>query len=162
MSESRVLSRDHGHVRLLVLNDPDRRNPLSDALAEAERAPEVHALVGVLLVPAVGEKRARKLLLGGDLIDAATAYRTGLVNRIAAAGESVGKALSGAARPAENTLSLLALTKEPIVSYYGMGLDGRRVALRRRRRRLDSPERGPGRKHRRFLRKAQALFLILA
>lgn len=224
MSESLVLRHDHSHVRLLVLNDPDRRNPLSDALAEAlmdalaeaERAPEVHALVltgagkafsagadldflkrvrdepaeanlahsrrladlflrvytfpkpivaavngpavaggaglavacdlvvmdeaarigytevrigfvaalvGVLLVRSVGEKHARELLLTGDLIDAATAYRMGLVNRIAAAGESVDEALAWAGRLAENAPSSLALTKELIASYHGMGLE---------------------------------------
>ncbi len=224
MSESLVLRRDHGRVRVLVLNDPERRNPLSDPLADAlaseleaaEREPEVRAvvltgagkafsagadlaflkrvrseaaeanlahsrrlaelflrvytfpkpivaavngpavaggaglavacdlvvmdeaarigftevkigfvaaLVGVLLVRAVGEKHARELLLTGDLVDAATAYRMGLVNRIAPAGESVEGALELAERTAGNAPSSLALTKELIASYYGMGLE---------------------------------------
>jgi len=224
MSESLVLRRDHGRVRMLVLNDPERRNPLSDPLADAlaseleaaEREPEVRtlvltgagkafsagadlaflkrvrsqaaeanlahsrrlaelflrvytfpkpvvaavngpavaggaglaaacdlvvmdeaarigysevkigfvaALVGVLLVRAVGEKHARELLLTGDLVDAATAYRMGLVNRIAPAGESVAAALELAERTAVNAPSSLALTKELITSYYGMGLE---------------------------------------
>ncbi|ADR37447.1 enoyl-CoA hydratase/isomerase family protein [Oceanithermus profundus] len=224
MSENLVLRHDHGRVRLLTLNDPERRNPLSDALADAleaelaaaERDPEVRAvvltgagkafsagadlaflkrvraetaeanlahsqrladlflrvytfpkptlaavngpavaggaglatacdlvvmdeaarigytevkigfvaaLVGVLLVRAVGEKHARELLLGGDLVDAATAYRMGLVNRVAAAGESVDEALAWAARLAENAPSSLALTKQLLASFYGMGLE---------------------------------------
>lgn len=53
MSESLVLRRDRGRVRVLVLNDPERRNPLSEPLADAlfseleaaARDPEVRALV---------------------------------------------------------------------------------------------------------------------
>ena len=82
----------------------------------------VAALVGVLLVRAVGEKQARELLLTGDLVNAQDAYRMGLANRVAAAGDSVKEALSWAARIAENSPSSLALSKELLASFYGMGL----------------------------------------
>jgi len=224
MSGKLVLSRDYGRVRLLTLNDPERRNPLSDALnaalleeldaaerdqtiralvitgagkafsagadldslrrvrsqsaeenlAHSQRLRDlfwrvytfpkpvitavngpavaggaglatagdlvvmdeearigysevkigfVAALVGVLLVRAVGEKHARELLLSGELVDAQTAYRMGLANRVAAAGESVAQALDWAARLAENSPASLALTKELLASFYGMGLE---------------------------------------
>ncbi len=224
MSESLVLRRDDGSVRVLVLNDPERRNPLSDpmaaALMEALDAAErdegvravvltgagpafsagadldflrrvrsetaeanlahsqrlrdlflrvytfpkptlaavngpavaggaglaaacdlvvmdeearigytevkigfVAALVGVLLVRAVGEKHARELLLTGDLVDAQTAYRMGLANRVVAAGTSVDEAVAWAGRIAANAPSSLALTKELLASFYGMGLE---------------------------------------
>ncbi len=224
MSENLVTRRDQGPVRLLVLNDPERRNPLSDPLAAAlmkeldatERDASVRAvvlsgagpafsagadldflrrvrgetaeanlahsrrladlflrvytfpkptlaavngpavaggaglaaacdlvvmdeearigytevrigfvaaLVGVLLVRAVGEKHARELLLTGDLVDARTAYRMGLVNRVAAAGASVDEALAWAERIAANAPSSLTLTKELVASFYGMGLE---------------------------------------
>jgi len=224
MSGKLVLSRNHGRVRLLTLNDPERRNPLSDALnaalleeldtAEREQTVRalvitgagkafsagadldflrrvrsqsaeenlahsqrlrdlfwrvytfpkpviaavngpavaggaglaaacdlvvmdeearigysevkigfVAALVGVLLVRAVGEKHARELLLSGELVDAQTAYRMGLANRVAAAGESVARALDWAERLAENSPASLALTKELLASFYGMGLE---------------------------------------
>ncbi len=224
MSTKLVLSQDHGPVRLLTLNDPERRNPLSDALSRAlleeldaaeanddvrvlaitgagkafsagadldflrrvrsQSAEEnmahsqrlrdlfwrvytfpkptiaavngaavaggaglaaacdlvvmdeearigftevkigfVAALVGVLLVRAVGEKHARELLLTGDLVDARTAYRMGLANRVVAAGESVAEALEWASRLAENSPTSLRLTKELLASFYGMGLE---------------------------------------
>jgi len=224
MSNSLVLVRDHGRVRLLTLNDPERRNPLSDALVEellatlqkTEENSEVRAvvisgagkafsagadldflrrvrsesaeanlahsqrlrdlflrvytfpkpviaavngaavaggaglatacdlvvmdeearigytevrigfvaaLVGVLLVRAVGEKHARELLLSGELVDAQTAYRMGLANRVVPVGESVAAALDWAAQLAENSPTSLALTKELLASYYGMGLE---------------------------------------
>ncbi len=224
MSENLVLRRDQGPVRLLTLNDPERRNPLSDALAAsltaeldaAARAQGIRAvvitgagrafsagadldflrrvrgetasanlahsqrlrdlflrvytfpkptiaavngpavaggaglaaacdlvvmdekarigytevkigfvaaLVGVLLVRAVGEKHARELLLTGELVDAATAYRMGLANRLAPAGASVDEAVTWAEQIAENAPSSLALTKELVASFYGMGLE---------------------------------------
>ncbi len=224
MSTNAVLSQDHGRVRLLTLNDPERRNPLSDALsaallAELERAEHdegvralvisgagkafsagadleflkrvrsesaeanlahserlrdlflrvytfpkpivaavngaavaggaglavacdlvvmdekarigfsevkigfVAALVGVLLVRAVGEKHARELLLSGELVSAADAYRMGLANRVTAPGAAVTEALGWAAQLAENSPAALALSKELLASYYGMGLE---------------------------------------
>jgi len=224
MSTQAVLSRDHGRVRLLTLNDPERRNPLSDSLsaallAELERAEHdegvralvisgagkafsagadleflrrvrsesaeanlahsgrlrdlflrvytfpkpivaavngaavaggaglavacdlvvmdekarigfsevkigfVAALVGVLLVRAVGEKHARELLLTGELVSAADAYRMGLANRVTAPGAAVNEALDWAAQLAENSPASLALTKELLASFYGMGLE---------------------------------------
>ena len=83
----------------------------------------VAALVGVLLVRAVGEKHARELLLTGDLVDAQTAYRMGLANRVVAAGTSVDEAVAWAERIAANAPSSLALTKELVASFYGMGLE---------------------------------------
>ena len=224
MSAKLVLSEDHGPVRLLTLNDPKRRNPLSDELVDAllaeldaaERDESIRALVitgagkafsagadldflrrvrsetaeanlahsqrlrdlflrvytfpkptlaavngpavaggaglaaacdlvvmdeearigytevkigfvaalvGVLLVRAVGEKHARELLLSGDLVEARTAYRMGLANRVVSAGESVKEALAWALRLAENSPTSLRLTKELLASFYGMGLE---------------------------------------
>ncbi len=224
MSTNAVLSQDHGRVRLLTLNDPERRNPLSDSLsaallAELERAEHdegvralvisgagkafsagadleflkrvrsesaeanlahsgrlrdlflrvytfpkpvvaavngaavaggaglavacdlvvmdekarigfsevkigfVAALVGVLLVRAVGEKHARELLLSGELVSAADAYRMGLANRVTAPGAAVTEALGWATQLAENSPAALALSKELLASYYGMGLE---------------------------------------
>jgi methylglutaconyl-CoA hydratase len=83
----------------------------------------VAALVGVLLVRAVGEKHARELLLSGELVDAAAAYRMGLASRVAPAGTALEEALAWAAQIAENSPASLALTKELIASFYGMGLE---------------------------------------
>ncbi|WP_457630344.1 enoyl-CoA hydratase/isomerase family protein [Oceanithermus sp.] len=223
MSAQLVTRQDRGRVRLLVLNDPERRNPLSDPMMEAllaeleaaensearavvisgagkafsagadldflrhvrNRSAEenlahsrrlrdlflrvytfpkptiaavngpavaggaglaaacdlvvmdgearigftevklgfVAALVGVLLVRAVGEKHARELLLTGDLVDAPTAFRMGLANRVAAPGTSVEEAVAWAEQLAGNSPTSLALTKELLASYYGMGLE---------------------------------------
>ncbi len=83
----------------------------------------VAALVGVLLVRAVGEKHARELLLSGDLVDAQTAFRMGLANRLADEGKSVEEALAWAGRLAENSPASLRLSKELLASYYGAGLE---------------------------------------
>ncbi len=83
----------------------------------------VAALVGVLLVRAVGEKHARELLLTGELVDAATAYRMGLASRVVPPGRAVEEAVAWAGRIAENAPASLALTKELLASFYGMGLE---------------------------------------
>jgi enoyl-CoA hydratase len=68
----------------------------------------------------VGRGRALELLLSGDPIDAAEAYRIGLVNAIAAQGELVATAKQWAAKVAANGPLAVALTMESVDS----GLDG--------------------------------------
>jgi len=89
----------------------------------------VAALVGVILVRAVGEKHARELLLTGKLISALEAYRMGLVNRVVPAEQVLEEALALAQEVAANAPTSLALTKELLNALPGMGLeDGFRLA----------------------------------
>jgi len=89
----------------------------------------VAALVGVILVRAVGEKHARELLLTGKLISALEAYRMGLVNRVVPAEQVLEEALALGQEVAANAPTSLALTKELLNALPGMGLeDGFRLA----------------------------------
>lgn len=89
----------------------------------------VAALVGVILVRAVGEKHARELLLTGKLVSALEAYRMGLVNRVVPAEQVLEEALALAQEVAANAPTSLALTKELLNALPGMGLeDGFRLA----------------------------------
>ncbi|RDI94829.1 enoyl-CoA hydratase/isomerase family protein [Meiothermus sp. QL-1] len=83
----------------------------------------VAALVGVILVRAVGEKHARELLLTGRMVSAQEAYRMGLVNRVVPAEELLGEALALARTMAANAPSSLRLTKELLAALPGMGLE---------------------------------------
>jgi methylglutaconyl-CoA hydratase len=73
-------------------------------------------LVAAMILPHlmrhVGERTARWLLLTGELIDAAEAHRTGLVNAVAPAGQVLDQALSWARSLAEGGPLALTLTKE--------------------------------------------------
>ena len=89
----------------------------------------VAALVGVILVRAVGEKHARELLLTGKLVSALEAYRMGLVNRVVPAEQVLEEALALGQEVAANAPTSLALTKELLNALPGMGLeDGFRLA----------------------------------
>ncbi|MGK0617447.1 enoyl-CoA hydratase/isomerase family protein [Meiothermus cerbereus] len=89
----------------------------------------VAALVGVILVRAVGEKHAKELLLTGKLVSALEAYRMGLVNRVVPAEQVLDEALALAQEVATNAPTSLSLTKELLNALPGMGLeDGFRLA----------------------------------
>jgi methylglutaconyl-CoA hydratase len=91
----------------------------------------VAAIVSVFLLRAVGEKHARELLLTGRLVDAAHAYRIGLVNEVVADGEVLSHALTLATELANNPTSALAASKEALAVLPDMGLDeGLRYAAR--------------------------------
>jgi methylglutaconyl-CoA hydratase len=59
----------------------------------------------------VGERTARYLLLSGEVIDAAEAWRTGLVNAVVPAAELMERALAWARSLAEGGPQALANTK---------------------------------------------------
>ncbi len=90
------------------------------ALATAEAKfgyPEVRrGLVAAMVMPHllrhVGERTARYLLLTGELIDAAAAAQSGLINQVVAAGNLEETALAWAALIAEGGPQALATTKE--------------------------------------------------
>jgi methylglutaconyl-CoA hydratase len=78
--------------------------------------PEVRrGLVAAMVMPHllrhVGERMARYLLLSGDLIDATTALRSGLINDVAAADQLLDRAQSWARALAEGGPEALARTK---------------------------------------------------
>jgi methylglutaconyl-CoA hydratase len=79
--------------------------------------PEVRrGLVAAMVMPHllrhVGERAARWLLLTGELIDAEEAWRVGLINGVAPAGELLPRALTWARHLAEGGPRALGLTKE--------------------------------------------------
>lgn len=67
-----------------------------------------------LLPRLIGMGRATELLMTGDFIDAAEAYRIGLYNRVTEAGQSVTDATAFAARLAQGPSLALAVTKEAL------------------------------------------------
>ncbi len=67
-----------------------------------------------LLPRIIGMGRATELLMTGDFIDAAEAYRIGLYNRVTEAGQSVTDATAFAARLAQGPSLALAVTKEAL------------------------------------------------
>jgi methylglutaconyl-CoA hydratase len=71
----------------------------------------IPAIVSVFLTRQIGEKQARDLLLTGRIIEAAEAYRMGLVSRIAAAEQLISAANSLAATLVANSPTSLAKTK---------------------------------------------------
>jgi enoyl-CoA hydratase/carnithine racemase len=78
--------------------------------------------VGYLLPRVVGMSRATELLMLGDTIDAATADRYGLVNRLVPTGESLTAAHEWARRLADGPTLALSMTKHMINSEQGMDL----------------------------------------
>jgi methylglutaconyl-CoA hydratase len=72
----------------------------------------VAAMVMPHLLRHVGERTARYLLLTGELIDAAEALRTGLINAVAPAEQLLETALAWARSLAEGGPSALSLTKD--------------------------------------------------
>jgi methylglutaconyl-CoA hydratase len=84
--------------------------------------PEVRrGLVAAIVMPHlmrhVGERMARYLLLTGELIDAAEAYRSGFINAIAPAENLLETALSWARSLAEGGPKALAQTKELLARF---------------------------------------------
>ncbi len=77
-----------------------------------------------LLMPFVlGEKKTNELLFTGDLIDAATAERLGLVNRVVAPDDLDGEVTALVDKIAPTPLPILRLTKLSLVrAYEAMGL----------------------------------------
>jgi enoyl-CoA hydratase/carnithine racemase len=66
----------------------------------------------VALTRAIGRKRAMEMLLTGDFIDAATAERWGLVNRVVPAAELAGATLALAQKIAASSAFVVGLGKE--------------------------------------------------
>lgn len=75
-----------------------------------------------LLPRIVGQGRAAELLFFGDLIDAAEAYRIGLVNRVVPVAEVVPLARSWAERLARGPAFAHTMTKQMMESEHGMSL----------------------------------------
>ena len=71
----------------------------------------------------VGKGRALQLLLTGEMIDAAEAYRIGLVNRVVANGEAVAAATEMLRQMLANGPLALALTIEAVDRGLDVGLD---------------------------------------
>ncbi len=65
----------------------------------------------VALTRAIGRKRAMEMLLTGDFVDAATAERWGLVNRVVPASELHGAALAMARKIGEASRTIVSLGK---------------------------------------------------
>jgi enoyl-CoA hydratase/carnithine racemase len=78
---------------------------------------------GYLLPRAVGLARASELLFLGDRIDAATAERIGLVNRVVPQAECVSTATALAERLASGPAFAHSMTKQMLESEYAMSLD---------------------------------------
>ncbi len=83
----------------------------------------VPAIVAALLVRQVGDKAARRLLLGADLIDATEALRIGLITEVVPDDELLARALDAAGRLARNAPGSLAVTKELLSRLHGLELD---------------------------------------
>ncbi len=75
----------------------------------------------VALTRNVGYKHAMEMLLTGELIDAATALRMGLINRVVPTGELDATALDLAARIASRPPAVLALGKAAVQAQMGLG-----------------------------------------
>ena len=75
-----------------------------------------------LLPRIVGFGRASELLMTGEFLDAAEAYRIGLYNRVVPDGEALGGALELAERLAAGPSGALAVTKSALEQEAAMGL----------------------------------------
>ena len=84
---------------------------------------------------AVGKSTAMKLVLTGEMIDAATAKSIGLVAEVTANGETVPRALDLARLIAEKSLTALRLAKESVLEAFetslaeGLAFERRNLAL---------------------------------
>src|SRR6202795_4470189 len=83
----------------------------------------VPAIVSTFLLRQIGEKHARDLLLTGRIIDAAEAYRMGLINEIVPPEKLLGRARELAAQLAENSPLSLANTKRLLTDHARSELD---------------------------------------
>jgi methylglutaconyl-CoA hydratase len=77
----------------------------------------IPALVSVMLRRQVGEKHARDLLLSGRIVDAAEAFRLGLVTEITPADGLLKRAREVASTLLEASPTSLALTKRLLLRY---------------------------------------------
>ncbi len=99
------------------------------AVPEAKFAyPEVRigflpAVVSVFLIRQIGEKQARDLLLTGKAIDAAEAYRLGIVTQIASAGELMKSAQALAASLIACSPASLQITKKLLCDFAAPEID---------------------------------------
>jgi len=83
----------------------------------------VAALVGVILVRAVGEKRARDLMLTARPVPADEAVRLGLVTERVSAGQHIERARALAGLLARNSLSSIRLSKELLAALPALDLE---------------------------------------
>ncbi|MDP6786963.1 MAG: enoyl-CoA hydratase-related protein [Rhodospirillales bacterium] len=87
------------------------------------------------LARSVGKSMAMKMVLSGEMIDAAEAKAIGLVAEVAAAGKTVGRALDLAAVIAEKSPIALRLAKEAVLTAFetplsaGLEFERRNLAL---------------------------------
>src|SRR3989442_912105 len=100
-------------VATLTFNRPDVLNALTF---------EVYAQFRDLLPRIVGMGRASELLMLGDTIDAPTADRYGLVNRVVLHDELMPAAYEWAKRLAQGPTQALSMTKRMINSEWNMDL----------------------------------------
>jgi methylglutaconyl-CoA hydratase len=77
----------------------------------------IGALVGVFLRRQIGDRQARNLLLTGKIIDAAEAYRLGLVTEIVAADDLMARARAIAAVLIAASPTAIARTKKFLLSF---------------------------------------------
>jgi methylglutaconyl-CoA hydratase len=77
----------------------------------------IPALVSVLLRRQIGEKHARELLLTGTIIDAAEAFRLGMVTEVVAAADLLKRAHEVAAKFLEASPTSLRRTKRLLLQY---------------------------------------------
>jgi len=83
----------------------------------------VPAIVSTFLIRQVGEKQARDLLLTGRLIDAAEAYRIGLINEVVASENLMSRAHEIASMLMENSPASVRATKELLSKNVNAELD---------------------------------------
>ena len=103
---------------------------------------------------AVGERRAKEIILTGRPFTAAEACEWGMVNRVCAPGTVVDEALETARRIADNAPISVRQAKHAI--HFGMQTGPRqRHDARNRGLQPHGPDRGPPRRHRLLQRKAQ-------
>jgi cyclohexa-1,5-dienecarbonyl-CoA hydratase len=81
-------------------------------------------IAAVLLPRIIGEKRARELLLTGELIDAAEANSIGLVNHVVPSGQVEQKTSEVLSKLRELSASALEMTKRAIDLGRGSSIDG--------------------------------------
>lgn len=90
----------------------------------------VAAVVGIFLVRQIGERRARELLLGAQLVEADEALALGLVNEVVADEAVLERAIERAMALTANAPTAMALTKQLLAETSGGSLeDGLQAAI---------------------------------